>query len=291
MNNMTNKRLRYLIGILCAGVCLLATPSTSWAQNTPDAPDNFSVSPLLGDLPLQPGQRYFALRSQDNTTYKLPILVKNDSELPMKVTTNFNNAVTADNGTISYTNHQAQPRGRNSLTNKLSGSRTRHLTLEPHSNQVVIYELHTGRQGTGVTLGGITATSMVDRQGEIKNTVTFVNGVELNSGQNRPVLSSLRLQRVFVAPRSDGAIVVAKVANPKPQLLQHLRGKITVKQGKRTILTQPLKDVSIAPNSTVKFTLPPKQMPAGNYQVVLQLHKGHQATSLHRNLVIKRSLN
>ncbi|USS93365.1 DUF916 and DUF3324 domain-containing protein [Fructilactobacillus ixorae] len=291
MTKMTNNRIQYFIGLLCTVLFLVGSPALAFANRQPNAPDNFSVSPLLGDLPLQKGQRYFALRSLDHTTYQLPILVKNDSDLPMKVTTSFNNAITADNGTISYNDRRAEPRGRDSLTNKLIGPRTQKLTLAPHSNQVVTYKINTGRQGAGVTLGGITATSMVDRKEEIKNNVTFVTGVALNHNPKRPVLKTLTFQQATVEPRSDGTIIVAKVKNAKPQLFQHLRGKIMVRQGTRTILTQPLQDVSIAPNSTVKFTLPPKHMAAGKYQVVLKLHNKTQATTLHRNLVLKQSLN
>ncbi|USS85877.1 DUF916 and DUF3324 domain-containing protein [Fructilactobacillus cliffordii] len=266
-------------------LAFLCFPAVAKAQ---DAPDNFSVTPLLGNLPIQKGKSYFALRSQNHTTYKLPVMLSNDSDLPMIVTTNVNNAITADNGTISYSNNTVQPRGKMSLTNKVVGKRKHKLTLAPHSNQIVTYKIKTGNQGNGITLGGINATSVVDRQGDIQNKVTFVTGVSLNTPANHPNLKQLTFKKIstdYLATDANPS-VVATLSNDKPQLLQHLHGKMVLKRGNKVLATKKMKDVSIAPNSDVKFYLPPKSMANGKYQVLIQLKDKRHTIDLKRNIVI-----
>ncbi|USS90361.1 WxL protein peptidoglycan domain-containing protein [Fructilactobacillus carniphilus] len=279
----------FTLALVCiTTIVTVSLPSFSHAQSVPS---DFSVTPQLGGLPLQKGAGYFALRSKDHTTYKLPLLVTNDSNQQLHVTTRLNNAVTSPNGTINYQDSSAQPRGKQSLTNKVIGKRTKHVTVAPHSNQVVTYQINSGNQGRGITLGGITATAPVGQTNHVQNDVTFVTGVSLNAQKNQPNLQQLRLTKVEVAPLATSATVVARISNNHPQLLQHLRGKITLEQGSKIISSKRLTNVNIAPNSRVKFDLPPKKVATGNYQVVVKLQGHGQNLNVHRNISIKQALN
>ncbi|USS88063.1 DUF916 and DUF3324 domain-containing protein [Fructilactobacillus hinvesii] len=273
---------------LVVALMIVSLPTLIKAQTVPSS---FSVTPQLGRLPLQKGAGYFAIRSKAYTNYQLPLLITNDSDRELKVTTHFNNAVTAANGTINYANSMAQPRGKQSLTNKVIGSRTKHITLAPHTNQIVTYQINTGRQHQGITLGGITATAPVTKANGIQNDVTFVTGVSLNGQKNRPNLKKLRFDKANVASEATAATIIASVNNDYPQLLQHLRGKVFLKKGKQIISSKSLTNVNIAPNSKVRFDLPPKKISKGNYQVIIKLQGYHQKLNISRHLSINQTLN
>ncbi|KRM92259.1 hypothetical protein FC87_GL000386 [Fructilactobacillus florum DSM 22689 = JCM 16035] len=237
-------------------------------QSTVRAAAPYSVNPLLTKLPIQSKKAYFALNSKDNHTYQLPLLLKNNSNQSLTVTTSLNNAYTADNGVIAYNQPSWQRNNPHRLTNKLVGPQQQVTTLAPDESKVVTYQLATKKQEPGIVLGGVNVSAPLPSNGKIENKLEYVVGVSLNSNANRVRLKQLRLSSVQLKSQANHEVLQSRLQNPAAQLIQHGTATVKVYRGKKLLRTTKLTNVSLAPKTTTNLVTPAPKRAKGTKTVV-----------------------
>lgn len=246
---------------------------------------NFATTPLLPKNQLSTKVNYFDLKVQPGSNQALRIAVTNPTNSAITLKIMPVNATTSDAGSAVYvpSNRAADSSAQATFTKMTSGPVT--LRLAAHQGKTVTFTTRIPSGGfTGEVLGGLFVTNPKASSTPSTSHFRFQNryaeatAVALWCQPNPNLPINLKLANVAVKQQNGQPKVLAKLRNVTPLLFGNLKIQarvIRTRTGKQ-VLTQSLKNGSMAPNSWFNFGvgLGKRPLAAGKYTLKLHLTSG-----------------
>ena len=289
---MNLNRFKWWLVAFLALISLLGGGSAVSAKAAQTGNANFDATPLLPKNQLSNKVDYFDLKVQPGGSQVLKLAVTNPSKTARTLKVTPVNATTSDTGQAVYVpSDRTDPSAQTTFTKMTSGAVTLHLAAR--QGKTVTFTTRTPASGfTGQVLGGLFVTdpkatpSSSNSNFTLQNRYAEVVAVSLWCQPNQVLPINLKLADVAVKTQNGQPKVLAKLRNLTPALFGNMQIKARVMRGKTTkqVLTQSLKNGSMAPNSW--FNLPiglgKSRLAAGQYTLKLHVTSGKRVWNFSR---------
>lgn len=266
-----------VIGLLGSGSLISASAATKAA---PTPASDFTITPLLPKNQLSTKVSYFDLKVTpgDNQSLKVSVINPTKSSKTLRVMPV--NATTSDAGQAVYIpSNRTDPSAQTTFTKITSGAVTVHLAA--HQGKTITFATRIPASGfTGQVLGGLFVTDPKARRSSSSSAFTLENryaevvAVSLWCHPNQILPINLKLANVTVKKQNGQPQILAKLRNVSPTLFGkfNVQARVLRRSNGQQVLTNTLKNGSMAPNSWFNFEigLGKKSLSAGQY--VLKLH-------------------
>ncbi|MFC6289288.1 DUF916 and DUF3324 domain-containing protein [Levilactobacillus angrenensis] len=266
-----------VVGLLGGG-SLISANAASKAAPMPDS--DFAATPLLPKNQLSTKVSYFDLKVEPGGTQTLKLSVTNPSKSPRTLQVMPINATTSDTGRAVYVpSNRTDPSAQTTFTKMTSGPVTVHLAAR--QGKTVTFTTRIPASGfTGQVLGGLFVTNPKARRSSSTSDFTLENryaevvAVSLWCHPNQILPIDLKLANVSVKKQNGQPQVLAKLRNVTPTLFGkfNVQARVLRKSTGQQVLTQSLKNGSMAPNSWFNFGIGLGKKPLTAGQYVLKLH-------------------
>ena len=293
---MNLNRFKWWLVAFLALISLLGGGASLSAHAAETTNPNFAATPLLPKNQISEKADYYDLKVQPGGSQTLKLSVTNPSKSARTLKVIPVNATTSDTGKAVFVpSNRTDPSAQVTFTEMTSGSVTVHLAA--HQGKTVTFTTKTPASGfTGEVLGGLFVTdpnvnpSSARGNLNLQNRYAEVVAVSLWCQPNQILPINLKLADVTVKKQNGQPQVLAKLRNLTPALFGDLdihARVLNAKTGKQ-VLTQSLKNGSMAPNSWFNFGigLGKKRLAAGQYTLKLHATSGKRVWNFSRSFTL-----
>lgn len=260
------KSLRFFIPLLLA--LFFLTPTKAWADSA-----NFSIKKV--DTPEQTKEaEFYDILTKPNQNTKLIANVTNTSNQSATFTVTLRNAVTNDNGQITYI--PSTKADNNRVLSQLNATATK-VTVPANSQKVVTIPIKTPATASpGIILGALhiekeTATQkQTPKKSQIVNHYGIEIPVVVRTMPSSTPQTKLQLKKVTAGlDMNKHSAVLAPLYNQSNWVLTPLKvaAKVYRKSTHQLLYSSHKKGLEMAPNSSFTYTIEPgdKPLKAGTY--------------------------
>lgn len=239
---------------------------------------DYTVRPLLSKEQTTDVTDYFDLKLAPNNKYQMMIELKNKGTTDIQLELFVENSITNANGIIEY-GHDYKNYDE-SLKIKLTDLTTieREVSLPAKSTkQIPLSTQLTEKTFDGIILGAVRVTEKTakpanEQKSMINNTYSYVVPIKIR--QNDTAISpKLNFLGVTIGQQKLENVVLAKLQNPKPDILRDLTLNAAIFQKNKTnsLYTQKTEAMKLAPNSNFQYSIPlgKEKFKAGSYRLEL----------------------
>ncbi len=237
---------------------------------------NFGVEAELPVNQKDVKKTYFDLSVMANQIQTVYILLTNNTNKPVTVEPQINEAKTNNNGNVQYDKNTIK---RDSQLKKIITDYVkvqRDIVIPPNDSVRLPIEIKIPKEGfEGILLGGILLqqkSSELDEVKEakeglgIKNNYAYVVAIQLDE-KNEAIKPELGLNEVKANQKNYRNVITASLQNKTPVLINQLEVKAEIFKNKQLLYTHERKTMQMAPMSNFEFSIPlqGKELKPGKY--------------------------
>lgn len=222
----------------------------------------FEVSPILSSTQIDRELGYYYIQTEPNVKQSFDMSVLNTSDKGITLEVFIENAISTDNGSISYSDNLEKID--KSLKNPLSEiivPKEKSIIVKAREEKTVSFEITPPKSSySGIKMGRVIIKERIEKNKKgIKQQyqygvgiITSESGDSFNDGQ------TLDLTSVKASIYSGSKVMEANIVNPDPKTIENLkvRSYVTKKGDSKKIKERNIDNFSFAPNSKLSYMIP-----------------------------------
>lgn len=245
----------------------------------------FQVSPEFPSNQINKKLDYYNLLVAPGSTEKISFLILNSDSGSHKYHVSVNRAGTSSDGDTSYNLHGVKPTTSLKVNIESLFPKPHTYTVAPHSTRRISLALKAPTTAwSGILLGGLRVQQVDNSAGSsadvgVNSQPAYTIGLQLQATKMLPVYTpALQFNGPRVSTKASGTTISALLENPDPILQTGLFVSARAVRNGKTVLTQDMAGIKLAPNAQMAFPLAktPKTLKSGKYQLVIDAHNGEQ---------------
>ncbi|MDA3973107.1 DUF916 and DUF3324 domain-containing protein [Enterococcus thailandicus] len=225
---------------------------------------NFAVTPITPENQIDKEKTYFDIQLDPGEKEELKVVLRNDTDKDVTIEVSLNSATTNSNVVVEYGKNEIEKDSSLTLDLEEYVDYPKSITLKPHSNQTVAFQVTMPKEMfDGVLAGGITFKEVQaedqqkekDEQGlSIKNEYSYVVALLMRQNLNE-VAPNLLLHEVKPGQINARNVILANIQNDQKTYINQvsIQTKITKKGQSEVLYHEEKENLQIAPNSNFSF--------------------------------------
>lgn len=286
------------IGFFLAFLLLFLAPLSSVQADASEGTVGYSVQAILPDNQQDSNVTYFDLLMEPNQEQDIQVEIFNTTNEDAVIKVAVTNAVSNRNGVIDYTNTEAEVDS--SLATPLTEIavvESPTVSIPAASSKIVTVHLEMPpEEFDGIILGGLyfekqpTEDETQSEGVSIENRYSYVIGVQL-SETDTVIAPDLQLKNVGPGLANGRTALIAEIQNTEPVILRNLDITTAVyDEHNELIRSVKSEDYSMAPNSTMDYTIDweNQKIEGGEYIVNLHATNGQREWTWEKRFFVEK---